>query len=172
MRWLPGRPTPPGIFAEFGGKRFTLLWRGSRDGFGARDFHGRCGGHAPPLTLTQDTEGNVFGGFTPVEWASSGPCKTDPAVESFLFTLTNPDNIPARTFALKDEAKGRALCYAFVCGPHFVDMCICNNCNAIAHSWSDVGHSSANDTGLDGNTVFTGSYHFTVKEVEVFEITD
>jgi hypothetical protein len=24
------------MVADFGGKRFTLLWRGSRDGFGAR----------------------------------------------------------------------------------------------------------------------------------------
>jgi hypothetical protein len=34
----------------------------------ARHFHGRCDGHAPTLTLIQDTEGNIFGGFTPVEW--------------------------------------------------------------------------------------------------------
>jgi hypothetical protein len=44
----------PALFTEFGGKRFTLLWRGSRDGFGARDFHRRCDGHARTLTLIQD----------------------------------------------------------------------------------------------------------------------
>jgi hypothetical protein len=60
----------PALFAEFGGKRFTLLWRGSRDGFGARDFHGRCDGRAPTLTLIEDTGGSIFGGFTPVEWES------------------------------------------------------------------------------------------------------
>jgi hypothetical protein len=37
----------PALFAEFHGKRFALPWRGSRDGFGARDFHDRCDGHAP-----------------------------------------------------------------------------------------------------------------------------
>jgi hypothetical protein len=37
----------PALFAEFRGKRFALLWRGSRDGFGAPDFDGRCDGHAP-----------------------------------------------------------------------------------------------------------------------------
>jgi hypothetical protein len=31
----------PALFAEFRGKRFTLLWRGRRDGLGWRDFHGR-----------------------------------------------------------------------------------------------------------------------------------
>jgi hypothetical protein len=57
-------------FSEFGGKQFSLLWRGSRDGFRARNFHSRCDGHANTLTLIKDTEGNIFGGFTPVEWES------------------------------------------------------------------------------------------------------
>jgi hypothetical protein len=60
----------PALFAEFRRKRFTLLWRGSRDGFGVGDSHGRCDGHTNTLTLIEDTEGNIFGGFTPVEWAS------------------------------------------------------------------------------------------------------
>jgi hypothetical protein len=58
----------PPLLAEFRGKRLALLWRGSRDGFGARDFHKRCDGHANTLVLIQDTVGNIFGGFTPVEW--------------------------------------------------------------------------------------------------------
>jgi hypothetical protein len=54
-------PDFPAFFAEFGGNRLTLLWRGSRDGFRARAFHGRCDGHALTLTLIQDTDGNIFG---------------------------------------------------------------------------------------------------------------
>jgi hypothetical protein len=30
----------PALFTEFRGKRFTLPWRGSRNGFGVGDFHG------------------------------------------------------------------------------------------------------------------------------------
>jgi hypothetical protein len=60
----------PGIFAEFRGKQFKLLWRGSRDGFGASQFHGRCDAHSNTLTVILDTEGNIFGGFTPLEWES------------------------------------------------------------------------------------------------------
>jgi hypothetical protein len=37
------------IFAEFDGKHLELLWRGSRDGFSASEFHGRCDGHANTL---------------------------------------------------------------------------------------------------------------------------
>jgi hypothetical protein len=57
---LFSRPTPPGISAEYRVKRFTLLWRGSRDGFGAREFHARCDGHAPTLTLIEVTKGEHF----------------------------------------------------------------------------------------------------------------
>jgi hypothetical protein len=48
------------LFAEFREKPFSLLWRGSRDGFGARDFHSRCDGHAPTLALIQERPGQHF----------------------------------------------------------------------------------------------------------------
>jgi hypothetical protein len=114
----------PALFAEFTGKRFTLLWRGSRDGFGARDFHGRCDGHANTLTLIEDTEGNIFGGFTPVEWESreypnSYEYKADPSLKSFLFTLKNPHNVPARKLALTAESKDQAIGCDSSSGPNF-----------------------------------------------------
>jgi hypothetical protein len=172
----------PAIFADFRGKRYSLLWRGSRDGFGARDFHGRCDGHANTLTVILDTEGNIFGGFTPVEWESRRPISesdwsncnlADPSLKSFLFTLTNPHKIPSRRFALMAEAKGRAIQADGNDGPNFNDIYISNKCNASTDNASVVGHSVyTNDTGLDGRMVFTGSYNFQVKEIEVFEITN
>jgi hypothetical protein len=98
----------PALFTEFGGKSFMLLWRGSRDGCRARNFHCRCDGHAPALTPIQDTKGNIFGGFTPVEWEPrtgnwNERFKADPSLMSFLFTLKNPNNFPARKFALKAQ---------------------------------------------------------------------
>jgi hypothetical protein len=168
------------LFAEFSGKRFTLLWRGSRDGFGARDFHSRCDDRAPTLTLIRDTEGNIFGGFTPLEWKSRewtgklGPegncCKADPSLKSFLFTLKNPHNFPARKFAGKAEKKDFAIICDSSYGPNFCDICLHHNCNANARSWSSLGDSYANDTRLV--IVFTDSYRFTVQEIEVFEVAD
>jgi hypothetical protein len=57
----------PEIFADFRGKHFDILWRGSCDGFGSKEFHRRCDGHANTLTVILDTKGNIFGGFTPVK---------------------------------------------------------------------------------------------------------
>jgi hypothetical protein len=162
----------PALFPEFHRKRCTLLWRGSRDGFSARDFHGRCDGHAPTLTLIQDTAGNIFGGFTPVEWDSSSGWKPDPSLESFLFTLKNPRNLPARKFALKAEERDKAIWCESSWGPHFVDIGVSDDHDANTASWSDLGDAYVNDTALDGETVLTGSECFKVKEIEVFEITD
>jgi hypothetical protein len=172
----------PAIFAEFRGKRFKLLWRGSRDGFSASQFHGRCDGHANTLTVILDTEGNIFGGFTPVEWESrewngengdeDNTWKADDSEKSFLFTLKNPHNIAPRRFALDPAEKHQAICCDSEYGPEFPDMDVSDNCDANICSGTSLGLSYTNDTGLDGDTVFTGSANFQVKEIEVFEITD
>jgi hypothetical protein len=171
------------IFAEFRGKRFSLLWRGSRDGFGAGDFHNRCDGHANTLTVILDTDGNIFGGFTPVEWESlewngkygkkSNLRKADDSLRSFVFTLKNPHNIPARRFALKAEKRLESIyCDSEDCPVFGGAIAVLGDCNANTRSVTWLGGAYTNDTGLDGTTVFTGSFHFQVKEIEVFEITE
>jgi hypothetical protein len=172
----------PEIFDEFRGKRFSLLWRGGRDGFGERDFHNRCDGHANTLTLIQDINENIFGGFAPVEWESrkwngksgkeSNCHKADASLKSFIFTLKNPHDIPARTFALKEEMKNMAIYCNSEWGPDFCDIGVSGNCNANTLSYTSLGFSYTNDTGLDGWTFFTGSEYFQVKEIEVFEISN
>jgi hypothetical protein len=162
----------PAIFAEFRGKQCKLLWRVSRDGFGASQFHGRCDGHADTLSVILDTEGNIFGGFTPVKWDSTSGCKADDSEKSFLFTLKNPHNIDPRRFALIPAAKHRAIYCGSGWGPCFHDMCVSDDCNTNIRSYTYLGLTYTNDTGLDGKTVFTGSMYFQVKEIEVFEITD
>jgi hypothetical protein len=118
------------IFEDFKQQKFSLLWRGSRDGFKAQQFHTFCDGHPNTLTLILDTDGNVFGGFTPVEWElGMGMCKADPSLKSFLFTLMNPHNVPARRFALNAERKDEAIYCWSDCGPHFCDIVVSDDCN-------------------------------------------
>jgi hypothetical protein len=108
-----------------------------------------------------------------VEWDSSNRWKADDSQKSFLFTLKNPHNIPARRFTLKAERKHLAICSYPGCGPFFADdIVVSDNCNANTSSYTSLGRFYTNDTGLDQFVVFTGSYYFRVKEIEVFEITD
>jgi hypothetical protein len=169
-------PEFPKIFAEFRRRRFSLLWLGSRDGFGRSIFHSRCDGHPNTLTVILDTNGNIFGGFTPVEWESRTQqpyYKADPSLKSFIFTLKNPHNFPARRFALKADKKDEAIfCQADRC-PNFFDICVLDECNTRTDNMVTLfGSHYTNGTGQDGHTFLAGSMNFQVKEIEVFEITD
>jgi hypothetical protein len=169
----------PLLFEEFRTKRWVLLWRGSRDGFTAGEFHRRCDGHANTLTLILDTDGNMFGGFTPVEWESPTreKPKGDDSLRSFLFTLRNPHGVPPRKFALKKEKKWSAIGCDSRCCAIFgdCDIGISDNCNTTT-SITRIGTRWGSDTTYANDTqfreFFTGAFEFTVKEIEVFEIQD
>jgi hypothetical protein len=51
---------------EFSTKdKWSLLYRGSRDGFEPRDFHSKCDGKSPTLTVYKAQESSfIFGGYT------------------------------------------------------------------------------------------------------------
>jgi hypothetical protein len=123
-----------------------------------------------------DTNGNIFGGFTPVAWESRAVrpfAKADDNMKSFLFTLRNPHNFPARRFGLKAEEKYHAISCGFDQGPDFLDMGIYDNCNVHTRNYTMIfGSSYTNDIGLRRDTFFTGLAHFQVNEIEIFEITD
>jgi GTPase SAR1 family protein len=152
--------------------RFELLWRGSRDGFGAQDFHKRCDGHAPTITLIRDLNGNIFGGFTRISWESPfrGKMKEDPTNETIVFTLKNPWNCAATIFgqlrpssAIRVDRKR---------GPCFGDgvLMISDDCGKQKNESGKIEVSFHNDTGYDGTTLLTGSSTFHVSEIEVLEL--
>jgi uncharacterized coiled-coil protein SlyX len=75
--------------------KWSLLYRGTRDGFGAADFHAKCDGHSTTLTIVKaKASSNIFGGFTSAAWDCSNTSKSDP--NAFLFSLTNEDNRPCK----------------------------------------------------------------------------
>jgi hypothetical protein len=161
----------PPILNEFEGKTWKLLYRGSRDGFKASNFHEKCDNQSNTLTLIETTKDFIFGGFTPIAWSSSGGGKPDNSGKSFLFSLKNPRNSEPRKFMLMS---GRNAIYCDSSyGPVFYgnsDMAVCDNCNTATDNWTNLGGSYVNDTGIHGKLVFTGEYTFTVKEIEVFTI--
>jgi hypothetical protein len=162
----------PDIFSAFRWKKLGLLYRGSRDGFQASDFHGRCNGHPNTLTLISSTNDCIFGGYTPVAWTSRGGYAADPSLSSFLFTLKNPHNLPARIF--KQKQAENAIDDHGSYGPRFgtgnADLYVCDKCQTSTSSYSILGSVYVNDTGIAGNQVLTGAQNFTVAEIEVFEV--
>jgi hypothetical protein len=161
----------PDFLSDIGSLEWTLLYRGSRDGFQSSNFHGKCDGRSNTVTIILTVNDGIIGGFTPIAWNSRGNYETDHSGKSFVFTLKNARHSPPRKFALS------RLTQAIFChsgsGPTFGsghDIFIANECNATSENYTNFGHSYVNDTGIDGKQVLLGEYAFTVKEVEVFEI--
>jgi hypothetical protein len=89
----------PALFAEFHGRRFALLWRGSP-----------MASARGPFTAAARTLWGTFLGFTPVEWESRignwAECfRADLSLNSFLRSLKNPHNLSVRKFALNAERR-------------------------------------------------------------------
>ncbi len=51
--------------------KWTLLYRGTRDGFGGRDLHSKCDNHSNTLTILKAKGSSyIFGGFASINWNS------------------------------------------------------------------------------------------------------
>lgn len=77
---------------EFYGKpepNWELIYRASRDGFGASAFHTRCDNQKSTMVVVRSTNNYLFGGYASAAWIPDvGAYISDPG--AFLFTLTNP----------------------------------------------------------------------------------
>jgi hypothetical protein len=161
----------PFILSDFMRKKWTLEYRGSRDGFRGADFHTKCNGRSNTVTFVETTKGFIFGGFTPIAWESSDRYKEDPEKRSFVFTLKNPRGDEPRKFSLLDSSC--AIHCAPTYGPLFGrghEIYVADECNRNTTSTTFLGRSYVNDTEIPGQEVFAGEVHFTVKQIEVFSI--
>jgi len=155
----------------FENKSFSLLWRGSRDGFDAAAFHRLCDGQANTVTVIKNTNGFIFGGYTSIPWSSSGGYKTDST--AFLFSLTNPSNIPLK---LKVKPGQNALSHYSLFGPTFGggnDLYVSSCSNTNRHSNMNlVSYEFPNGKGGNegGKFIAGGSdNNFQTTEIEVFQ---
>jgi hypothetical protein len=146
-----------------------LLYRGSRDGFAAADFHRLCDGKGPTLTVVQTPQGWVFGGYASVSWASAGDWVSAPGC--FLFTLRNSRKLSPQTFALTKPQY--ALCsdanYGPILGggPFAQDLYLAPHANTNSSSYSVLGHSYALPAGCPSD-LLAGAEYFNMSEMEVF----
>ena len=156
------------------GDRWSLLYRASRDGFGARDFHSKCDGHSNTLTLVKcSITLNLFGGFTTNYWESVRGFKSDS--EAFIFSLINNENCPCKL-----NVKSTSIHSAIYCdsnrGPSFGfgDIILSDKANTNLKSYSLLGSAYSHPkycygsakarsflSGLNGN--------FGIEEIEVFQ---
>jgi hypothetical protein len=163
---------------EFSTKdKWSLLYRGSRDGFEPYEFHSRCDGKSPTLTIYKARESSfIFGGFTTAKWHQSNAYISDS--KAFLFSLTNKDDIPCKMNIDTNHSK-----HATFGGPEFgpsfghnCDIYIRRNPNTGNSSFSELGSSYSHPRYTEGSNevqcFLAGSHEFQLSEIEVYQKND
>lgn len=151
-------------------KKFQLIYKASTDGFQATDFHRMCDNRGSTLTVIRSLDGYMFGGYTPVSWDSaSNAYKTH--LDCFLFTLSNPHNIPPTKYNINPRYNFGIFC-SIVYGPIFGgghDIVVFTNSNQNNSNYTNFPNSYVDTTGK-GNLTFTGTNNFITNEIEVFSV--
>ncbi|ETO05110.1 hypothetical protein RFI_32286 [Reticulomyxa filosa] len=93
--------------------KLILLYRGSRDGFDAMNFHQACDNKGKTLIILLDEFNHVFGGFTNAEWNSSRCIAYARDDGAFVYSLRNRHHMPQKWNVDPDQS----------------DYAICNYCN-------------------------------------------
>jgi hypothetical protein len=149
-----------------------LLYQGSRDGFGAADFHAKCADKGATVTIVKSTEGYIFGGYSDQSWESN--CYSYKSSScAFLFSIVNPAGLAPMKLPLTGKWNNNAVgCNPSYCpvfgGGH--DLCICDKCNTVNDSFSRLGRSYTLPPGQHKRTFLAGSQYFLVAEIEVFAV--
>eukprot|EP00347_Sterkiella_histriomuscorum_P001019 403373650 len=73
---------------DYSNKQFSLLYRGSRDGFRASTFHELCDDKGPTVFFILSECAQVFGGFTSLSWTSPDNDNQNSDPSAFLFSLS------------------------------------------------------------------------------------
>ena len=157
---------------ELNGRKWSLLYRGSRDGFLGSDFHSHCDDKPKTLTIVQSKSGNIFGGFKSAQWKSSWSLEFDNS--AFIYSLVNYENRPLLfEYSSKDleTSIGQKSDY----GPIFgYDLVISNSSNTNTNSKSNLGttynHPEYPLGSFRTQTILAGAHNFQVQEIEVFQM--
>ena len=153
----------------FKSKSFTLLWRGSRDGFESTKFHSLCDEKPNTLTVAETTTECIFGGYTSLPWTLNGSWKADN--EAYIFTLKNPRNQQLKLNVKTGNL--HAVYHGATYGPTFGyphDLYVCNCSNKNTGSQTNGLTSYKNDQITTSPFYLGDSYNFQTVEVEVFQI--
>ncbi|KAL7531595.1 hypothetical protein ACHAWF_003845 [Thalassiosira exigua] len=147
-----------------------LLYRSSRDGLSAANFHSKCDNQGCTLTVIETTGGFVLGGYSNTPWTAPNSWNYKVANKAFLFALSGSDVTSPRKMKLKDAYDGKAVYHYSGHGPVFGGGCDLwvheSNVNLrFGHSY-ESGPPGQLATPTDGNHA-----RFVIKEMEVFQVS-
>ena len=152
---------------------FKLVYRASRDGDSAEEFHKRCNDIGANITLVKTDKDIKFGGFTNFDWD----------IQNKETTITNPedgvekDDEKAFCFSLSlnkiylhnKDKKGAIFCYEKN-GPTFSLNTFTIYDNILSKGGYCGRMENSNFIGQEADYEISGEERFNIKELEVFEI--
>ena len=150
-------------------KEFKLIYRGSRDGWDAKDFHKNCDNKGSTVTIIHTNTNNIFGGYTSIPWNNKfGDHFSD---DTFLFLIRSSKNYKSDIFSLIKKPNYQVK-YTVRHNMWFMclfgtghDIHINSNCNKDDKWTTQESFSMPNPHYLNGD-----KYEFKVKEIEVFTV--
>ena len=154
---------------------FKLVYRASRDGGDASEFHKRCDEIGPNVTLVKTDKNKRFGGFTFCNWgipqkylekmkSNAGILKQDQC--SFCFSLD------LKKIYYHDDKKGKedAIFCSSKFGPTFCSNIFAINNNMLTKGGYCTMKKTSCFTGQIKDYEISGEKSFNIKELEVYEI--
>ena len=154
---------------------FKLVYRASRDGDDASEFHKRCDEIGPNVTLVKTEKNKRFGGFTFCNWgipqkylekmkSNAGILKQDQC--SFCFSLD------LKKIYYHDDKKGKedAIFCSSKFGPTFCSNIFAINNNMITKGGYCTRKKTSCFIGQSKDYEISGEKSFNIKELEVYEI--
>ena len=157
---------------------FKLVYRGTRDGDSAKEFHKRCDKIGQNITLVKTDKDKIFGGFTKCNWEIPEKCLKEMEEEDTESGIQKKDEY-SFCFTLGSEKKIYEHCEeeekeAIFCSPKFGPT-FCSNIFAVYNKFlKNGGYSTKKETScFDGQSddyELTGEKAFKIKELEIYEI--
>lgn len=156
--------------SEVATPNFTLIYRGSRDGWRATNFHTKCDMKGPTVLVVKSHLGKIFGGFTDVDWDLSSNYKT--SNDCFLYSIDKKAK-----YKIKSNQTNRSIYASPDRGPTFgggFDLYIADNCNSSDSNSSNFPVSYVckeySYPGAGQSDWLAGANKFNVDEIEVFAV--
>jgi hypothetical protein len=157
------------------GKVWKLIYKATKHGFTASDFHKYSDKQGACITVIKSTNGNIFGGYCPLEWNSSGNYQFNK--DSWMFSLVNANKKKYQFPQISNNGQYSTYCYSSY-GPTFGgghDLYVVSNSNTTTGSYSNFGYNfdSAKVIGhaygsTQAQAFLAGSYNFQTLDIEVY----
>jgi hypothetical protein len=155
-------------------KKWSLIYKATRDGFDSGDFHRICNNRSPTLTvirtrnrLPMKKHDSIFGGYTTIPWSSRQGFHRDP--QAFLFLFTHNKLLRFNLRSNEEIAVSHHPTSGPVFGLDDIHICHRSNINNFSRSRFPYSYEDLDENGK-GKRTFSKSKHFLVDEIEVYMV--